>query len=194
MPWDTGKASDRPACAHLLLGLPAYLQRSTVEGAPDHQNHSADEPPGQRLGGFAGCPQGRGSSITGCHRESPAASSSCKCFTKIHARWLSGACFLSSILPVCLSGQDSDGKRMSGPFQGFARNPADGRVGEAARGQLKGAPLRNAATTGLFARQVLPSAGAEGPGRHPPYWNILTTYLRAIGEGTQRGHLLQPLT
>lgn len=60
-------------------------------------------------------------------------------------------------------------------------------------GEPEGARLRNAATTGPFARQVLPSAGAEGLGWQQPCWNILTKFLMVIGEGAQRGHLIQTL-
>lgn len=50
-----------------------HASRETVEGPPDHQNHSAGEPQDTGLGGLCGLPAGAGGSV--CNGLSPRATS-----------------------------------------------------------------------------------------------------------------------
>lgn len=134
----------------------ACPQRSTVkEGSPDHENHSADGH-ARTEGGVAcaGCPrrgqgEGGGQAVTErCQLLAPPAPPG-------------GSLEPVSRATSCRSGQKSNAKRWSGPFQVLTRTPGRWKGKEAEWGLIQGVPLKNAATTGPCARQVLPSAGAQ---------------------------------
>lgn len=146
------------------LHLLARLQRNSGGTPRSSEPFCRRTPRTQGWVACVGCRQGLGAlSVTGCYQEPPATCSSCNFFPQIHARWSLGPV---SRARSCQSGPLAR-TAMVWPFQG-----------------RDFAPLRNVATAGPFARQVLPSAGAAG--------NILTKCLMAIGEGT-KGHLPQPL-